>query len=157
MADSNCVARNLVSLEDPIEAVVSGVAQSQVKPNAGFDYETGLRSLLRQDPEVILVGEIRDRKTAEIVFQASLTGHLVLTTFHAGSAAEAVSRLLDMGIEPYQLRSGILAVINQRLLRKLTFVSAPLATHAHPNHFKWGRSDLPPRSLLASTAPLHRS
>ncbi len=119
LADPSRVPRSLVSLEDPIEAMVNGVAQSQVKPNAGFDYETGLRSLLRQDPEVMLVGEIRDRKTAEIVFQASLTGHLVLTTFHAGSAAEAVSRLLDMGIEPYQLRSGLLGVINQRLLRKL--------------------------------------
>lgn len=119
LADRSPVPRSLVSLEDPIESVIAGVAQSQIRPAAGFDYETGLKSLLRQDPEVILVGEIRDRATAEIVFQASLTGHLVLTTFHAGSAAEAVSRLLDMGLEPYQLRSGILAVINQRLVRRL--------------------------------------
>ncbi|MGH7201952.1 MAG: GspE/PulE family protein, partial [Planctomycetaceae bacterium] len=113
------VERSISTLEDPIEAVLPGVAQSQVRPAAGFDYETGLKSLMRQDPEVIMVGEIRDPGTAEIVFQASLTGHLVLTTFHAGSAAEAVGRLLDMGIEPYQLRSGILAVINQRLVRRL--------------------------------------
>ena len=119
LAERSPVPRSLVSLEDPIESVIPGIAQSQVRPAAGFDYETGLKSLLRQDPEVILVGEIRDRVTAEIVFQASLTGHLVLTTFHAGSAAEAISRLLDMGLEPYQLRSGILAVINQRLVRRL--------------------------------------
>lgn len=112
-------ARSLVSLEDPIESVIEGAAQSQIRPAAGFDYERGLRSLLRQDPEVILVGEIRDKPTAEIVLQAALTGHLVLTTFHAGSAAEAVGRLLDMGIEPYQLRSGLLCVLNQRLVRRL--------------------------------------
>ena len=96
-----------------------GVAQSQINPTAGFDYETGLRSLMRQDPEVIAVGEIRDRKTAETVFQASLTGHLVLTTFHAGSAAGAISRLADMGIEPYLLRTGILGILSQRLVRRL--------------------------------------
>lgn len=111
--------RSLVSLEDPIESVIDGVAQSQIRPASGFDYERGLKSLMRQDPEVILVGEIRDRTTAEIVFQAALTGHLVLTTFHAGSSAEAVGRLLDMGLEPYQLRSGLQCVINQRLVRKL--------------------------------------
>jgi type II secretory ATPase GspE/PulE/Tfp pilus assembly ATPase PilB-like protein len=111
--------RSLVSLEDPIEVVVEGVDQSQLNPAAGFDMATGLRSLVRQDPEVMMVGEIRDHTTAEIVFQASLTGHLVLTTFHAGSAATAISRLSDMGIEPYLLRSGILAIVGQRLLRRL--------------------------------------
>jgi type II secretory ATPase GspE/PulE/Tfp pilus assembly ATPase PilB-like protein len=119
LTEKSPVAKSIASLEDPIEAIVGGVAQSQIKPATGFDYQTGVRSLLRQDPEVLMVGEIRDRETAEIVFQASLTGHLVLTTFHAGSAAEAVGRLLEMGIEPYQLRSGILAVINQRLARRL--------------------------------------
>lgn len=112
-------SRSLASLEDPIEVVVPTVAQSQVNPSAGFDMVLGLRSLLRQDPEVIMVGEIRDRETAETVFQASLSGHLVVTTFHAGSAAEAVSRLSDMGIEPYLLRSGLLAILSQRLLRRL--------------------------------------
>lgn len=109
--------RSLVSLEDPIESVLPEVAQSQVNPQANFGYASGLKALLRQDPEVILVGEIRDAETADVVFQASLTGHLVVTTFHAGSAAEAVSRLLDMQLEPYQLRSGVLAVLNQRLVR----------------------------------------
>lgn len=111
--------RSLVSLEDPIEAVLPEVAQSQVNLQAGFDYASGLKAILRQDPEVILVGEIRDAETADVVFQASLTGHLVITTFHAGSAAEAISRLLDMSLEPYQLRSGLLAVLNQRLVRSL--------------------------------------
>ena len=112
-------ARSLVSLEDPIEVPLDGVAQSQVNPQAGLDLAVGLRFLMRQDPEVILVGEIRDRATAEAALQASLTGHLLLSTFHAGSAAEAVGRLIDMGIEPYVLRSGLLAVINQRLARLL--------------------------------------
>lgn len=117
--DKSRGGRALCSLEDPIEVVVPGVAQSQVNLASGFDMATGLRSLLRQDPEVILVGEIRDRATAETVFQASLSGHLVLTTFHAGSAAEALSRLAEMSIEPYLLKSGLLAVLGQRLLRKL--------------------------------------
>jgi type II secretory ATPase GspE/PulE/Tfp pilus assembly ATPase PilB-like protein len=111
--------RSLATLEDPVEVAVAGVAQSQVNLPAGFDLETGLRSLMRQDPEVIAIGEIRDRATAEIAFQASLTGHLVLSTFHAGSASGAVGRLADMGIEPYLLRSGILAIVSQRLVRKL--------------------------------------
>jgi len=119
LADKTRGGRSLVSLEDPVEVVVSGVAQSQVKPAAGFDMAAGLRSLLRQDPDVMMVGEIRDRHTAETVFQASLTGHLVLTTFHAGSAAQAVNRLSDMGIEPYLLRSGVRAILCQRLLRRL--------------------------------------
>ncbi len=111
--------RSLVSLEDPIEVVVPGVDQSQVHPSSGFDMAIGLKSLLRQDPDVLMVGEIRDAETAETVFQASLTGHLVLTTFHAGSSAQAVSRLGDMGIEPYLLHSGLLAIVCQRLLRRL--------------------------------------
>lgn len=119
LADKSRGGRSLVTLEDPIEIAVPGVAQSQVQPSAGFDMASGLRSLLRQDPEVIMVGEIRDKSTAETVFQAALTGHLVLTTFHAGSAAQAVNRLSDMGIEPYLLRSAIRAILCQRLVRRL--------------------------------------
>jgi len=118
-------ARSLVSIEDPIEVAVQGVAQSQVHPPAGLDLAGGLRFLMRQDPEVIMVGEIRDRATAEAAMQASLTGHLLLSTFHAGSAAETISRLLDMGIEPYVLRSGLLAIVNQRLLRRLCSCATP--------------------------------
>ena len=111
--------RSLMSLEDPIEVPVPGVAQSQVNIAAGFDLTIGLRSLLRQDPEVIMIGEIRDPSVAEIAIQACLTGQLMLTTFHADSAPTAVSRLLEMGIEPYLLRSGIIGIMSQRLLRVL--------------------------------------
>ncbi|HEX8200910.1 MAG TPA: ATPase, T2SS/T4P/T4SS family, partial [Isosphaeraceae bacterium] len=111
--------RSLAALEDPIEVAVPGVAQSQINPAVGFDLQTGLRSLLRQDPEVIAVGEIRDRATAEVAFQAALTGHLVLSTFHAGGAAGVIGRLSDMGIEPYMLRSGVRAIVGQRLVRSL--------------------------------------
>jgi type II secretory ATPase GspE/PulE/Tfp pilus assembly ATPase PilB-like protein len=119
--------RSISSLEDPIEAVVPGVAQSQINSAAGFDYATGLKSLMRQDPEVIFVGEIRDRNTAETAFQASLTGQLVLTTFHSSSAAGAISRLSDMGIEPYLLRSGVIGIVAQRLLRRLCSCAAPVS------------------------------
>jgi general secretion pathway protein E len=117
--------RSLMSIEDPIEGAVEGVAQSQVNPTAGLDLAVGLRFLMRQDPEVLLVGEIRDRPTAEAAMQASLTGHLMLSTFHAGSAAETVGRLLDMGLEPYVLRSGLLAIVHQRLLRRLCGCAKP--------------------------------
>lgn len=122
---ASLVAKNVVTLEDPIETVVEGTTQSQVRPNDGFDYPDAMKSLLRQDPEVIAVGEIRDPATAELVFQAALTGHLVLTTFHSGSSAEAIARLLEMGIEPFQLRSGLLCVLNQRLVRRLCDCSQP--------------------------------
>jgi general secretion pathway protein E len=118
--------RSVVTLEDPIEIALPGVSQSQVQPAAGFTLATGLRSLMRQDPEVILVGEIRDAETVETVFQAALTGHLVVSTFHTGSAPEAISRLLDMGIEPYLVTSGIRAVVHQRLVRRLCACATPL-------------------------------
>jgi general secretion pathway protein E len=119
IVQSSAGRRSVVTLEDPIEVAIDGVSQSQVQPAAGFTLATGLRSLMRQDPEVILVGEIRDTDTVETVFQAALTGHLVISTFHAGSAPGALSRLLDMGIEPYLVTSGIRAVIHQRLVRRL--------------------------------------
>lgn len=112
-------ARSLVSLEDPIESVVDGVAQSQVNPRTGFDLASGLRAMMRQDPEVIAIGEMRDRVTAEAALGAALTGHLILTTFHAPSAAGVVGRLLDMQIEPYVLRSGLIGILAQRLFRRL--------------------------------------
>jgi general secretion pathway protein E len=118
-------ARSVVTLEDPIESALDHVAQSQVKPAAGFTLASGLRSLLRQDPEVILVGEIRDGDTAGAVFQASLTGHLVISTFHAGSAAEAIGRLMELSIEPYLLRSGLQGVLCQRLVRRLCSCKRP--------------------------------
>jgi general secretion pathway protein E len=122
--------RSLVTLEDPIEAVVTGTAQSQVNAAAGLTLESGLKSLLRQDPEVIAIGEIRDKSTAETALQASLTGHLLLTTFHAGTACEVIGRLLDMGIEPYAVRSGLRAIIAQRLVRRLCACSRPASGFA---------------------------
>src|SRR5207253_661906 len=127
VARASCGRRSIVTLEDPIEMALTGVSQSQIQAAAGFTLATGLRSLMRQDPEVILVGEIRDTETVETVFQAALTGHLVLSTFHAGSATGAVSRLLDMGIEPYLLTSGLRAVMHQRLLRRLCECSQEIA------------------------------
>ncbi|MEY3458555.1 MAG: Type traffic warden ATPase, partial [Planctomycetota bacterium] len=112
-------SRCVMSLEDPIEVALPGVTQAQVREAAGFDLAAGVRSLMRQDPDVILVGEIRDAATAEAVFQAALTGHLVLSTFHAGSAVEALARLLEMQLEPYLVRSALRLVISQRLLRRL--------------------------------------
>jgi len=111
--------RNMTSMEDPVEAVVAGVAQSEVSESAGFDLTSGLRSLVRQDPDVIFVGEIRDPATANIAFQAALTGQLVITTFHASDASTAISRLTDMGVPPYVLRSAIQKVVAQQLVRRL--------------------------------------
>ena len=112
-------SRAVVTIEDPIEVPIEGVAQSQVNVAGGFDLACGLRSLMRQDPEVIMVGEIRDRDTADFAIQASLTGQLLLATFHADNAASAITRLIEMEIEPFLVRSGLIAVINQRLLRVL--------------------------------------
>ncbi|MFM7057015.1 MAG: GspE/PulE family protein [Planctomycetota bacterium] len=111
-------SRCVMTLEDPIESSLPGVTQAQVRTSTGFDLASGVKSLLRQDPDVILVGEIRDAATAESVFQAALTGHLVISTFHAGSAVEALARLLEMQLEPYLIRSALRLVVCQRLLRK---------------------------------------
>lgn len=110
--------RSIMTLEDPVEVAVAGTTQSQVRPRVGFDLAAGLKALMRQDPDVILVGEIRDPQTAEAVFQAALTGHLVITTFHAGSSAEAVGRLLELEIQPYLMRSTLRTILSQRLLRQ---------------------------------------
>lgn len=110
---------NIVTLEDPIEYKIGGVNQVQVNPAAGLTFASGLRSFLRQDPNIILVGEIRDQETADLAIQASLTGHLVFSTLHTNSAAGALPRLLDMGAEPYLLASSITAIVGQRVARKI--------------------------------------
>lgn len=110
---------NIMSLEDPVEIRVPGVTQIQINPDAGLTFATGLRSVLRQDPDIVMVGEIRDQETAELAVQASLTGHLVLSTLHTNSASAAIPRLLDMGIEPYLLSSTIRTIAAQRLPRKV--------------------------------------
>src|SRR5262249_27183789 len=109
--------RHVVTIEDPVEQIVEGVSQSQARPGTEFDFARGLRSLLRQDPEVIMIGEVRDPETAGIAIEAALTGHLVISTLHTGSACGVVSRLLEMGIEPYLITSGLKGILNQRLVR----------------------------------------
>jgi len=110
---------NIVTLEDPVEYVMAGVNQVQINPQAGLTFASGLRSFLRQDPNIIMVGEIRDEETAQLAIQASLTGHLVFSTVHTNSAAGALPRLLDMGAEPFLLASSMTAAIGQRVLRKI--------------------------------------
>ena len=110
---------NIVTLEDPIEYKISGVNQVQVNPAAGLTFASGLRSFLRQDPNIILVGEIRDQETADLAVQASLTGHLVFATLHTNNASDALPRLHDMGAEPYLLAASMTAIIAQRVVRKI--------------------------------------
>ena len=110
---------NVVSLEDPVEYEIPGVSQSQVRPEIGYTFAAGLRSILRQDPDVIMVGEIRDSETAVLAVQAALTGHLVLSTVHTNTAAGAIPRLVDMGVDPFLIAPTLVGVIGQRLVRKL--------------------------------------
>lgn len=112
-------SRGVVSLEDPIESALEGVAQTALDPRAGLGLPELVKAVLRQDPDVIAIGEIRDKPTAQAAFQATLTGHLVLTTTHAGDSVEVLTRLMDMRIAPYILRSGVRAILSQRLLRRL--------------------------------------
>jgi len=115
----NNVGINIVTLEDPVEIRLPGVTQIQVNPEVGLTFATGLRSILRQDPDVIMVGEIRDTETAELAIHAALTGHLVFSTLHTNSAAGALPRLMDMQVEPYLLTSTVNAIIAQRLVRRI--------------------------------------
>ena len=110
---------NIMTVEDPIEYELPGIGQTQVNPKIDLDFAKALRAILRQDPDIIMIGEIRDYETAQIAIQASLTGHLVLATLHTNDAASAVTRLTDMGVEPFLLSSSLLGVLAQRLVRKL--------------------------------------
>ena len=112
-------ANNLVTIEDPVEYQIMGVNQVQVNPKAGVTFASGLRSILRQDPDIIMVGEIRDRETAEIAIHAALTGHLVFATLHTNDAAGAATRLMDMGIEPFLIASSTIGILAQRLARQV--------------------------------------
>ncbi|WP_270577313.1 GspE/PulE family protein [Caldibacillus thermoamylovorans] len=110
---------NIITVEDPVEYQMEGVNQIQVNENIGLTFANGLRSILRQDPDIVMIGEIRDTETAEVATRASLTGHLVLSTLHTNSSIEALSRLVDMGIEPFLISSSILGVVAQRLVRRV--------------------------------------
>lgn len=111
--------RNIITLEDPVEYFLEGINQSQIKPEIGYTFASGLRSILRQDPNVIMVGEIRDSETAELSIHAALTGHLVLSTLHTNDSVGSIPRLIDMGIEPFLLASSLQAVAAQRLVRRI--------------------------------------
>lgn len=115
----NSIDKNIITIEDPVEYRLSLIRQTQINPKAGITFAAGLRSILRQDPDVIMVGEIRDHETAQIAIQAALTGHLVLSTLHTNDAIEAITRLLDIGIEPYLISSSVIGVLAQRLVRAI--------------------------------------
>lgn len=119
LSETDRETANVVSLEDPVEYQISGVAQSQVRPEIGYTFASGLRSILRQDPDIIMVGEIRDKETAVLAVQAALTGHLVFSTIHTNTAAGAIPRLIDMGVDPFLIAPTLIGVIGQRLVQKL--------------------------------------
>ena len=111
--------KNVLSLEDPIEYNIEGVSQSQVRPEIGYSFADGLRTSLRQDPDVIMVREIRDKETAQLAIQAALTGHLVLSTIHTNNAAGVIPRLIDMGVDPFLIAPTLQLALAQRLVRRI--------------------------------------
>jgi type IV pilus assembly protein PilB len=111
--------KNIVTMEDPVEFVLEGDNQGQINVKAGFNYDDGMRSILRQDPDIVMVGEMRDRPTCEMAIQAALTGHMVYSTLHTNDSASAFTRLLDMGIEPFLICSTVRGVLAQRLVRRI--------------------------------------
>ena len=152
---------NILTVEDPIEYELSGVGQTQVNPRIELDFARALRAILRQDPDVIMIGEIRDHETAQIAIQASLTGHLVLATLHTNDAPSAVTRLIDMGVEPFLLSSSLLGVLAQRLVRRLCPACAGTGCSEchHTGHqgrmgvFELMLADNRVRELIHSAAP----
>src|SRR6266516_2210342 len=127
---------NIVTVEDPVEYRMQGIVQVQVQEKAGLTFAAALRSILRQDPNVVLVGEIRDKETAQIAVQASLTGHLVLSTLHTNDAANAVTRLVDIGVEPYKIAASLRGVVAQRLMRKLCTTCKEVWMEAPPERLR---------------------
>ena len=121
LSQINSVEKKIVTIEDPVEYELALIRQTQINPKAGLTFATGLRSILRQDPDIIMVGEIRDRETADIAIQAALTGHLVFATLHTNDAPSTLSRLLDMGIEPFLLSTSLIGILAQRLVRTICF------------------------------------
>ena len=136
LSQMNSKTHNILTIEDPIEFDLPGISQTQTNPKIDMTFAKGLRAILRQDPDIVMIGEIRDLETAEIAIQASLTGHLVLSTLHTNSALGAISRLQDMGVEPFLLSTSLLGVLAQRLVRKLcTHCKRP--TSIHMNELPW--------------------
>src|SRR5256886_2581751 len=139
---------NIVTVEDPVEYRMQGIVQVQVQEKAGLTFAAALRSILRQDPNVVLVGEIRDKETAQIAVQASLTGHLVLSTLHTNDAANAVTRLVDIGVEPYKIAASLRGVVAQRLMRKLCLTCKEVWMEAPPERL---------RRWIPAGTPLYRA
>src|SRR5581483_9101118 len=119
LAELNAPEKNIITIEDPVEYQLKGVTQVQVNNKAGLTFANGLRSMMRADPDILMVGEIRDRETAQIAVEGALTGHMVLSTLHTNDAASAITRLVEMGIEPFLVASAIECVVAQRLARTL--------------------------------------
>ncbi|HRN78057.1 MAG TPA: GspE/PulE family protein [Candidatus Dependentiae bacterium] len=119
LAALNAPEKNIVTLEDPVEYNLTGITQGHINPDAGFTFEKGIRAVLRQDPDVLMVGEVRDKQTARIAIEAALTGHVVLSTLHTNDAPSAVMRLMDMQIEPFLINASLTGVLAQRLARKI--------------------------------------
>src|SRR5690606_5784190 len=119
LKDLNDEEKNIITVEDPVEYKLEGINQVQVNNKSGLTFANGLRSILRQDPDIIMIGEIRDSETAEIAVRASITGHLVLSTLHTNDTASTIARLIDMGIEPYLVSTSVIGIISQRLVKKL--------------------------------------
>ncbi len=140
--------RNIVTLEDPVEVQVAGITQVQVHERSGMTFARGLRSVLRQDPDIVLVGEVRDQETAELALRASLTGHLVLTTLHTNDAVRAITRLVDMGVEPFLVASSLTLVVAQRLVRR---PCATCAADYTPSDRTLGLLGLTEADLVGST------
>ncbi len=141
---------NIVTLEDPVEYKMDGINQIQVNADVGLTFATGLRSILRQDPDVVMVGEIRDKETAMLAVQAALTGHLVLSTLHTNSAAGILPRLLDMDIEPFLIASTVRTVIGQRLVRR---VGPKSEQYEYVVLWTTGRMSIPFTLILAAFVP----
>ena len=141
--------RSVITLEDPVEVDLPEVTQGQTNTRTGFTFAAGLRAILRQDPDVILVGEMRDGETAQIASQASLTGHLVLSTLHTSDVVETVVRLIDLGVEPWIVANSLLAIVAQRLVRVLCTCATTPAPCSSPGGRRCGR----PRGARAATTP----
>jgi general secretion pathway protein E len=142
LQEINTTDQNVLTLEDPIEYQLDGVSQTQINEKKGMTFASGLRSVLRQDPDIIMVGEIRDHETAVMAIQASLTGHLVFSTLHTNDASSAVTRLLDLGIEPYLVSSSLVAALAQRLVRRICpDCKSPLTEEAARNQIRRLRPD----------------
>ncbi len=144
LGQMNHTEKNILTMEDPVEFDLPGITQSQINTKLGFTFENGLRSMLRQDPDVIMVGEIRDIPTVQMAIEAALTGHLVLSTLHTNNAVGAITRLLDMEVEPFLINASLIAVLAQRLVRKLCVhcKKQELLTEIEKNNLKNNAIDL---------------